>query len=68
LQAHILFVYGFNVADRPIADFSDAEFVATGHDTDIGSNLKNMSEIFRTCVRIFAAAFFVWIRSELCWR
>jgi hypothetical protein len=24
-----------------------------------------MSEIFRTCVRIFTAAFFVWIRSEL---
>jgi hypothetical protein len=40
LQAHILFVYGLNVADRPIADFSDAEFVAMGHETDIGSKLQ----------------------------
>ncbi len=62
LQAHILFVYGLNVADRPIADFSDAEFVATGHETDIGYKLQKYVGNFSDLCPNFRRCFFVWTR------
>jgi len=40
MNSRLQAVYGLNVADRPICDFSDAEFVATGRGTDSGSNLQ----------------------------